>query len=172
MRTLSLSLALLLTACIGAPQKPGEDESEVGAAEVPAAVREAVTKAYPGSTASEWSREVEDGVTYYEASLSIAGATPRHLDVLVRADSAQIVEEEERIEASALPEAVTKALAAAPFTGLKLRRAERVVKDGKRDAPLYEVLIGDADHAREVVFDARGQIVEQEDKSAGDEDEG
>jgi hypothetical protein len=169
-RTVTLSLVLLLTACASAPSKPAEDESEVSASEVPQLVRDAITKAYPSATASEWSREVEDGVTYFEASLKIAGPAMRSMDVLVRAKDGQIVEEEERIDASALPEAVAKALAAEPYAGLKLRRAERVVKNGKRDEPLYEVLIGEADHAREVVFDARGRIVEQEDKSAGDEE--
>ena len=169
MRTLSLSLLLLLSAC-SAPSQPMEDETEVQASEVPKAVSDAIAKAFPGATAKEWSREVEDGVTYYEAELSIAGPPLRHLDVLVRADDGRIVEEEESIEASALPEAVAKALAAEPFKGLKLRRAERIVKNGKRDAPLYEVLVGETGHAREVVFDARGQIVEQEDKSAGDDE--
>ena len=170
MRTLSLSLLLLLSACAAAPTEPKEDETEVAASEVPKLVSDAVAKAFPGSSAKEWSREVEDGVTYYEAELSIAGPPARHLDVLVRAKDGQIVEEEEAIEASALPEAVTKALAAEPFKGLRLRRAERIVKNGKRDAPLYEVLVGETGHAREVVFDARGQIVEQEDKSAGDDE--
>ena len=169
MRTLSLSLLLLLSAC-AAPSQPPEEETEVAASEVPKLVRDAIAKAYPGASATEWSREVEDGVTCYEAALTIAGPPMRHLDVLVRADDGRIVEEEEAIEASALPEAVAKALAAEPFKGLKLRKAERIIKDGKRDAPLYEVLVGETGHAREVVFDARGQIVEQEDKSTGDDE--
>jgi uncharacterized membrane protein YkoI len=169
MRTLTASLLLLLAACASpAAEADDEHETEVAATAVPQLVRDAVAKAWPGATVSEWSRESEDGVTCYEAELTVSG---RHLDVLVRGDDGRILEEEEAIEASALPAAVTSALAAAPFTGMKIAKAERIVKDGKRDEPLYEVHLKDSGHAREVVFDARGRIVEQEDKSGSDDED-
>lgn len=180
MRTLALSLAslaLLCSACASAhhPEAAKEDdESEVAASAVPQLVKDSIAKAYPSATASEWTRETEDGVTYFEAELKIAAtgaAAARSMDVLVRASDGQIVEEEERIEASALPAAVSKAIATAPFAGLELRRAERIVKNGKRDAPLFEVLLGPKGHAQEVVFDSNGKVVEKEDKS-GDAREG
>ena len=109
----------------------GEHERTVAAAQVPAAVRSAVTRAYPAAHVSKWTSEVERGTTYYEAE-TVDGAT--HRDLLLKADGT-ITEVETQVTPAQLPAAVRTAATAG---NARITKAEMVVEG--RDTT-YEMTI-------------------------------
>jgi hypothetical protein len=165
--------ALLLAACAGHAPKHAvdDDEQAVAASAVPQVVRDAVQQAYPGATVSAWTREKDEGSDYFEAAVAIAGGTePRVVDVKLSREG-RIVEEEETIADAALPDAVRQALKTSEYAGHAVRHAERIVRDGRREAPLYELLFTHEGRSVEVVLDAQGRILRQHGGDAGEDEE-
>jgi uncharacterized membrane protein YkoI len=67
------SLCLLLALATSLAQ--GEDERVIALKDAPAAVREAVSRQFPGSTITSIEVEVRDGRTVYEAETTSNGTT-------------------------------------------------------------------------------------------------
>ncbi|MFI5281112.1 MAG: hypothetical protein ACHQU1_11480 [Gemmatimonadales bacterium] len=123
-RSAAALLALLVTYTALAAQ-----ERAVQASRVPAAVREALARAYPTATALHWTSEREHGRTIYEVE-STDGAIHRDLQIV---SDGTIIETETQVAPEQLPPAVRSAAAAA---GGRIRIAEVVVTG--RDT-VYEI---------------------------------
>ena len=128
-------------------------EQKVKAKDVPAPVVAAAAKAFPKATVKGWSKEVEDGKTQYEASMT-EGAVKR--DVIFAADG-KLVLVEEAIATAALPPAVSQAVKAKYPQGV-IQLAEKLIKDGEVQ---YEVHLKKA-AKKEMLLTAAGKIVKEE----------
>lgn len=152
----SLGLILLIFACSG-------QEETIAVADVPAVVMSAVRTRFPTATATEASREVKDGKTFYEVTLKDG---TRQIDVTSTAEGA-VVEVEGALTENDLPAAVTRAIGA-KYPGAKYRIVEDV-KTSDAAAPLssyFEVLLETADKQFiEVQIAADGTILKEEKKS-------
>lgn len=151
MKTICIVLLLALVALI--PSRGFAQEKKIQQKDVPPAVLSAFTKAYPKAVIKGTSTEKEEGKTCYEIE-SVDGTTTR--DILYRADGT-VVEMEEGLTLSDLPEAVAKS-AAKEFPGAKITRAE---KSTHGDKVAYELRIMTGKKAKEVVFDANGAVVKK-----------
>src|SRR6185369_6894689 len=100
-------------------------EKKVNNKSVPAVVTEAAAKAFPKATIKGWSKETEDGKTFYEAEM-IEGQTKR--DVLFLPDGTIDLLEEEILKAS-IPATVQSALKAR-YPKAEIELAEKLTKDG------------------------------------------
>jgi len=92
---------------------------------LPAAVEASFKKAYPNATIKHISSEKENGVVLYEIE-SVDGTQPR--DLVYKADGT-LVEYEEAIAASAVPEPVMAALNSR-YPKATVTKAEKFFKDG------------------------------------------
>lgn len=130
----------------------GDDEAgEMAAADVPAAVAEALRRTHPGAADVEWDRE-DAG---YEASFD-DGAD--EVSVVFAADGA-VVETETEIHRDVVPVPVQDALARA-YPGARVTEFARIVSaDG---TTTYEVEIATETGAADVLFDASGRVVRAE----------
>jgi uncharacterized membrane protein YkoI len=135
------------------------DEEKVSLDKLPAAVKDAYAKLYPGATFKRASTEKEEGKTVYEVSFTHKGA---NLDVTFDGTGA-ILGIEKEIAAKDLPKVVADAVAA-KYPGATLKKAEELAKaDGKPSA--YEVLlVTAAKETVEVRLDLAGKITEEEKK--------
>ena len=128
-------------------------EQKVNNKNVPPPVLAAAAKAYPNATVKHWSKETEDGRTFYEAEM-VEGQTKR--DVLFRPDGKiDIIEEE--IATSAVPTAVHNALKAR-YPKAEITLAEKLRKD---DILQYELHLKKAPK-KEIVFTPDGKFVKEE----------
>ena len=104
------------------------------------------------------SKEVEDGATTYEVELKVEG---RSVDLALNAEG-KILEIEKEVPVDELPKAVKKRLAAR-YPGAKIEKVEEITKG--EDGPVhYEVAI-----KAEVVFTAKGKIVQAKEEDEDDE---
>jgi hypothetical protein len=162
MKTFALSLFVLLAAGWARAE-----ETKIKEADVPKAVLDGVAKKYPTAKRVGFEREVEHGKTVYEIQLVNDG---HKIDVDVSPDG-RIVEEEEEIAFDSAPDPVRKAFSASPkFGKWTVKRAEKVVKADKPDAPEYELLVSNGKSAAEIVFAADGKQLKVEEKKKGDVD--
>src|SRR5580765_1164050 len=106
---ISAFAALLFSGSIAKAQ----EEKKVRRNQLPAAVEKTVAAESQGATIKGFSREVENGKTYYEAEMSING---RGKDILMDTRG-NIVEVEEQVDMATLPQAVQDALTKAAGTG-------------------------------------------------------
>lgn len=81
-------------------------ETKIQRSELPAAVEKTVTAQSQGATIRGFSREIENGQTYYEAELMVNGRTK---DVLMD-PTGMIVEVEQEVAIDALPAEVKSGL--------------------------------------------------------------
>ena len=133
-------------------------EKPVKPSDLPAAVTASVQQHYPGATIHEASQETREGVRTWEAGISIGN---RNLD-LAFADDGTLKEEEEKLDPSALPDPIKKAIGReAP--GGSVTKAERAVAHGKTH---YEVDVKVKGKSTELVLDEAGTVV----KNHGDEE--
>ena len=129
-------------------------EKKLKPAEVPATIRTAVSKRFPNTKVSNWSKETEDGKTTYEATIS--GASGKR-DV-VYAEDASFVALEEKISVSDVPTAVKEAIAG-KYPNATLRAAEKISHDS--GDPDYELDLDKAAH-KEVTVSSGGKILKEE----------
>jgi hypothetical protein len=138
----------------------GDEEEAITLDKAPAEVQAAVKKALGGNKLEKLTKEEEekDGkeVVIYEAEFSDHGA--KHTISMDK--TGKIVEDEQEIEVSKLPEAVTKAVMAA-HAGAKISKAE-IAKAG--DKTTYEVVIGEGKMTRELKVSPEGKVLEDEAK--------
>ena len=119
MRTV-LTIAVVLSLAASIPA----DEEKVSLDKLPAAVKDAYAKKYPGATFKRASTEKEEGKTVYEVSFTHNGA---NLDVTFDGTGAVLGIEKE-IAAKDLPNAVADAVAA-KYPGATLKKAEDLQND-------------------------------------------
>jgi hypothetical protein len=134
------------------------DEEKSSVKNLPAAVKRAIKKKFPKAEIEKVSKEVEDGKTTYEVLLEIED---RPVDVAFQADGT-ILEIEKEIPFKELPAQVKKALAA-KYPEAKIEKVEIVTK-GEDGPAVYEIVI-----KTEVVFTAKGKLVEAKEKKGDDE---
>jgi hypothetical protein len=156
---LNTSLALIAAVIAAGPARAGEKKIEKSA--VPAAVLEAVARKYPKARMVAFEQAEDAGKVLYEVGIEMGNTK---MDVELAADG-RIAVEETVIPRSALPAAVTAGLAASKYKGWKVQRVEKVIKEEKTEAPLYELVVQSKTRKFEVVFDQAGAITEEEDRS-------
>jgi len=135
------------------------DEEKVPLDKVPAAILKAVKDKFPKADLKEAAKETEDGTTLYEVSLRHDG---HNYDVTLRED-ATFAEIEKEIVAGDLPRPVAEAVKA-KYPKAEVGKAEEVSKGETRT---FEVHLKDGDKAREMVLDAAGKILEEEEGDEG-----
>ena len=119
-------MIVLAAALTVAMQQEPDREQRVTRRELPAAVARSVDAQARGATIRGFSREKENGQTFYEVELRVNGHTR---DVLMDTTGA-VVEVEEQVDIATLPVAVREGLMAAAGSG-KLRSVESVTKGGQ-----------------------------------------
>jgi len=141
---------------------PAADETEeaVGFEQLPAAVQQAVKKAYPEATITKCAKETEDGKIEYEVELT-SGTLEAELDLDASGKILE-TETEEEIALDQLPERVRGALEKL-VKGGKLLEAERITEGGHT---AYEVEVQCGSVVLELALDGSGKVL-----SIGVEDE-
>jgi hypothetical protein len=112
-------------------------ETKIQRSDLPPAVQQAVAANSQGATIRGFSRERENGHTYYEAETSVDG---RGKDVLMDSTGA-IVEIEEQVTMGSLPAAVQSALTHKAGAG-HVTRIESLTKHGTLVAYEAQVMTG------------------------------
>ena len=123
----------------------------------PDVVKSSVDKAYPGSTIGSCKHETEDGHEQFEVKLTRKDGGAMELDV---SPGGAILQTEEVVALSDVPEVVTKAFTA-KYPKAKATRAEKETHaDG---GVFYELAFsGDKGKKKEATFAADGKFVEEE----------
>lgn len=119
-------MIIMLAVLVVAVQQEPEQEQRVTRRELPPAVARTVAAQSKGATVRGYSRERENGQTFYEVELLVNGLSR---DVLIDTTGA-VVEIEEQVAPADVPVVVREALLAAAGTG-KLRSVESVTKGGQ-----------------------------------------
>jgi hypothetical protein len=172
---------VLSFAVLAAGAALAKDEA-VKEADVPAAVKGALQKKYPGATYQRFRKEDDKGTVRYDVKLThkakktVDGKeveTERLLEVELTAEG-KILEEAERLKEP--PEPVTKALKGSKYAAMKMTKIERVVKNEDEKTLKFEVsLMNEDEDVYEVDVDASGKITREEesddDDDGGDDDE-
>ena len=160
-RTWTLTPILFAAACGGSHPSPTTAAAGAGAG-CPPAVPAAVTQAYPDATQQGCKAEHEDGKDIFEVKLTKADGTRAELDV---SPDGTILQTEEVVPATGMPDAVASAFAA-KYPGAQASRVERVTVPGKPVTFEIAFVVGDA--RKEATFSETGDLVEEE---AGEADE-
>ena len=126
-------------------------EKQVKRKDVPTAVIGAFEKAYPNATIKGYSKETENGKTFYEVE-SKEGSVGR--DLLYNVDGT-VAEVEETISETDLPQAVRDAIAT-NYKKAEFRSAEKTTEG---EIIKYEVRLKIGKKVKEVLFDGAGKIV-------------
>ena len=161
--SLVVLLCLVVQGCVALGGKKSEEKT-IALDQAPPAVRDSITKSVKGNKLERVTKENEDGAVVYEAQFHSSGV--RHS--LSLRETGEILEDEQSINVSDLPPAVTQAVAAKHPDG-RLSEAELVEAGGKRT---YEVMVSIGKSEREVRVTPDGQIQsdEAEEHDAKDKD--
>jgi hypothetical protein len=156
MRMLPLVALGSLTVALAIPARAQEEEQSVKQSDLPAAVARAVASVSKGATIRGFSRERENGQTYYEVEMRVNG---RDKDVLMDTTGA-VVEIEEEVALASLPAAVQAGLKAFAGAGT-IRTVESLTKHGQLVA--YEAHVVTAGKRSEIQVgpDGKPLAVEQ-----------
>jgi len=119
-------MIVLAAALTIAMQQAPDQEQRVTRRDLPAAVARTVDAQARGATIRGFSREKENGQTFYEVELRVNGHSR---DVLMDTTGA-VVEVEEQVDVATLPAAVRAGLMAAAGSGT-LRSVESVTRGGQ-----------------------------------------
>lgn len=159
MKTIVISLLVGAASLLAAQTQAAE--KKVQKADVPKPVLDAIATKFPGAKLTGFEQIGDDGKTY-EVNFQVGGTK---MEAQLSSDG-KIVVEESKIAAEHLPKPVKAGLTSSKYKGWKIASAEKVVKEGKTDAPSYELLLQNKAAKMEVVFDHEGKITEETDKSA------
>jgi hypothetical protein len=135
--------AVALIAGLGVPSVIQAQEKKIKREDLPAAVERTVAEQAKGAAIRGFSKEVERGVTYYEAELTVNG----HGRDILMDQQGNIVEVEEEVSLDSLPAVVRDGLQKAAATG-KIGKVESLWKKGKLIA--YEAKVTTAGKKSEV----------------------
>ena len=142
---------LLLAGCgILAATTLFAQETKIQRGDLPPAVRKSVDSESRGATVRGFSKEVENGQTYYEAELVVNGHSK---DVLID-ESGKVVEVEEQVALDSLPAAVQQGLRSKAGSG-KIGTVESLTKRGKLVA--YEAQVQTAGRRSEIQVGPEGK---------------
>jgi hypothetical protein len=130
-------------------------EQKIKRSELPAAVEKTVAAQSQGAVVRGFSREKENGQTYYEAEMTVNGHSK---DVLID-EAGQIVEVEEQVGVDSLPTEVKEGLQAKAGQG-KIVKVESITKHDKLVA--YEAQVNTAGKKSEVQVGPDGKALDHE----------
>jgi hypothetical protein len=150
MRGVLLGAALVSVAGLAVAQ-----EKKIKRSDLPPAVEKTVAAQSAGATVKGFSKEVENGQTYYEAEMIVNGHTK---DILIDPTGA-IVEVEEQVAMDALAAEVKAGLQAKAGEG-KLVKVESITKQDKLVA--YEAQVTKAGKKSEVQVGPDGKPLDHE----------
>ena len=139
----------------------GESKDEVKP-DIPEAILKAFQNEYPDAKITGFEQETDDSIIVYEIECT-DGDTEK--DVILSAE-AKIIQVEQEIAVSSLPESVTKAALSA-FPGAEIEEAEIVSRDSIVE---YEIVLEVGEKEIEALISADGTIVESQE--IADDDEG
>jgi uncharacterized membrane protein YkoI len=137
-------------------------EVQIKLDEVPAAVMDSAKAKFPGAKMREASKEIEDGKTVFELSIT---HEDHKMDVTFQEDGTLVLVETEVSEAE-LPAAVLRA-AKDKYPGAKIDLVESVKKGPKvkKEVDYYEFHMTTADKkSAEIEVDSQGKILHDEQK--------
>jgi uncharacterized membrane protein YkoI len=152
----SLALTVTVLGFVGLVSQVFGDEQKIKLEEVPKAVMKSVKGKFPGAEMRAAAKEVEEGKTRFEVSLTSKG---RKYDVIA-SPSGEILVVEKELSQDEVPAKVMGALKA-KYPHAKIKLAEELIEyeDGKEDEKSYEFAIETADKkTKEVVISAAGKI--------------
>lgn len=147
-----LAVVFALSAFVAETVRAQDSETKVSLQGLPPAVQQAVKAQSQGATLRGVAKEVKDGVTLYEAEMTVHGRTK---DITFDAQG-KIVSVEEQTTLSKIPEAARAAIQKAAGTG-KLVLVEKVTRG---ETTFYEGHITHGPKASEVTVDANGKPVQ------------
>ncbi|HEX3121169.1 MAG TPA: hypothetical protein VHP80_18870 [Candidatus Acidoferrum sp.] len=130
-------------------------EQKIKRSELPAAVEKTVAAQSQGAVVKGFSREKENGQTYYEAEMTVSGHSK---DVLID-ETGRVVEVEEQVATDALPAGVKEGLQAKAGSG-KIVKVESITKHDKLVA--YEAQVNTAGKKSEVQVGPDGKALDHE----------
>jgi ATP-dependent protease HslVU (ClpYQ) peptidase subunit len=130
-------------------------ETKIERSQLPPPVESAVASLAKTATARGFSREIEHGVTYYEAEMMVAG---HHRDYLMDGEG-NVVEVEEDVVLESVPVSIQDALQAMARDG-KVQSVESITKNGKLAA--YEAQIVRNGRQSKVKMSPEGEPLNQE----------
>lgn len=139
-------------------------EKEIEPKDLPAAVSESISKAYPQGKIEEALVHTKKGVKTYEAEIE----TKDEKEIELTLDAkGKILKVEEEIDPENLPASIAAAVAKA-FPGSEIEDAEIITTDGKTS---YEVEVSTKDGKEmDITLDPKGKIIKTEDEEREDED--
>jgi hypothetical protein len=156
----SVAVAALMIAafvCSGLAQSKDEAKPEI-----PEVILKAFQSEYPDAKITGFEQETDDSLTVFEIECTDGDIEK---DVILSAEG-KIIQVEQEIEVSSLPESVTKAALSA-FQGAEIEEAEMISRDSIVE---YEIVIEVGEKEIEALVTADGTIVESEE--IVDDDEG
>jgi hypothetical protein len=155
MKNIRFSLAkLLLLLLMGCTEMK---EQRISASDVPPPVLSSFRMGYPSAQILEFSKEIDKGMLKFEISCTIE---TRHVDVSYTANG-RLIEIEETIDASALPEPVRMDLERR-FPQSVIELAEKLTKNGELFFEVKLMHPEDDEGTHEILFSPDGQTVEEE----------
>ncbi len=161
MRSLVLAGILAVTSTALAAQ------TSIKLTDLPKKVAQAAQARYPHGKITAAEREEEAGKVTFELKITDG---KRKLELAVSAEGKPLSEEEE-IALSELPAAVKQAIAASPKHGAStLKAAERITDASDAKLVRYEVKVARGQTRYELLVEATGKIVKEEDISHEPED--
>lgn len=152
--TLGIS-ALLSAALLTFP--PGLAAKDISKKQVPQPVLDAFQKAYPNAKDLEYEEEQRDGKTYYEIEY---WENKKQYDALYTPDGV-LIEKEEEIALSEVPEAVVQAVKKEYPSGKLKKKAEKVM-DAQGNLAGYEIEVKERGKEWDVYTDVNGKILRKE----------
>lgn len=152
MRISVLLLASLPLSTIATAQ---EQEKKIQRADLPAAVEKTVASQSQGATIRGFSRENENGQTYYEAEMMVSGHSK---DVLIDKDGG-IAEVEEQVAFNSLPAVVKEGLQSKAGQG-RIVKVESLTKHDKLVA--YEAKVQVNGRKKEIQVGPDGEPLDHE----------
>jgi uncharacterized membrane protein YkoI len=127
-------------------------EKKVKMQDLPEAVQKTVKEQSKNATLKGLSSEVEKGKTEYEAEFTVNGHSR---DVTIDPQG-NVIEVEEEVALTSLPDAVQNGLKAAAGKG-QILKVESISKDGKLEK--YEALVKTSGKKSEIQVDANGKLI-------------
>lgn len=154
---MSNSHKIAITLAIGAVLALGASaqETRIKRVQLPPAVEKSVTKISHGATVRGFTKETDNGQTYYEAEMVVNG----HSKDVSMDKNGTVVEIEEGVELNSLPQDVQQALRTKAGKG-KIYKVESVTKHGKVAA--YEAQVMTNGKRSEVQVGPGGEALSHE----------
>lgn len=148
-------LAVAAIACLISLSVTNAQERKITREQLPPAVEKTVARESEGATIRGFSKEVERGQTFYEASLSFSG---HNKDILIDKNG-NVVEVEEQVALDSLPSTVQDALKKAAGAGT-ISVIESSTKNGKLVA--YEAQVKHGQKPSEIHVGPNGEKLKRE----------